>query len=109
MHSMPAPVFPRVQAVVSSGRLVQCATEAAGNRLGTAGTTLGQAPLQWALSAAAGLCLRDHAPAPQDLARLAKQQGQGTALSVLAQQLARAVYDMRKRQVAFEQEPFCHR
>lgn len=45
--------FPRVQDVVSDGRLVQGAKESAGKREGTSGTKLGQAYLQWAFSAAA--------------------------------------------------------
>jgi transposase len=52
--------FPRGQDCVSSCRLVQCATESAGTRYGTAGTNIGHASLQWAVSEAAVLFLRDH-------------------------------------------------
>jgi transposase len=45
--------FPRVQDVASYGRLVKCATEAAGTRSGTSGTNIGPAHLTWAFSAAA--------------------------------------------------------
>jgi hypothetical protein len=44
---------PRVQAFASSGRLLTCAKEAAGNRVGPAGTNIGTAPLPGALSEAA--------------------------------------------------------
>ena len=47
--------FPRVQAFVSSGRLVKCAKESAGTRDGTSGKKIGHASLQWACSEAAVL------------------------------------------------------
>ena len=74
--------------------------------MGTSGTTIGQAHLTGAFSAAAVVCLRDHPPAQTDLARVEKPQDQGQAWTVLAHQLARAVYDLLKRRVAFEQEQF---
>jgi hypothetical protein len=73
---------PRVQACVSSCRLVKGAKASAGTRDGTAGKNIGQASLKWAFCEAAGLFLR-HKPAGQkDLARLTKKQGQGQALTV---------------------------
>jgi transposase len=56
--------FPRVQDLVSYGRLVKCAKASAGTRVGTSGKKLGNAHLTWALSEAAVLCLR-HNPAGQ--------------------------------------------
>jgi len=56
--------FPRVQAFVSSCRLVKCAQESAGKRSGTSGKTIGKAYLKWAFSEAAVLCLRNN-PAGQ--------------------------------------------
>jgi len=85
---------PRGQDFVSYCRLVQCATEAAGKRYGTAGKKRGNASLQWALSAAAVLLLRHHAQGQQCWARLENKHGKGQALTVLAHQLARAVYSM---------------
>jgi transposase len=96
--------FPTVQDVVSSCRLVTCAKESAGKRLGTAGTKIGNAHLTWAFSEAAVVFLRDHPPAQKYLARLEKKHDQGKALTVLAHKLARAVYDMLKRHVAFDKE-----
>jgi transposase len=101
--------FPTVQDVVSYGRLVKCAKASAGKRLGTAGTKIGNAHLQWAFSEAAVLFLRDHPLAQTYLARLEKKHDKGKALTVLAHKLARAVYDMLKRQVAFDQEQFFQR
>jgi transposase len=101
--------FPRVQACVSSCRLVKCARESAGKRYGTSGTTIGKAHLKWAFAEAAVLCLRDHPAAQQYLARLEKTHGKGKALTILAQKLARAVYHMLKRQGAFDRAMFFQR
>jgi hypothetical protein len=65
-----------------------------------------QGPSTWAFAEVAVLCLRDPPPAQKDLAQLEKKHSQGKALPVLAHQLARAVYHLLKRQVAFDQEPF---
>ena len=101
--------FPRVQDVVSSCRLVTCAKESAGKRLGTSGAKIGNAHLKWAFSEAAVLFRRDHPAAQTYLARLEKKHDKGKALTVLAQKLARAVYYMLQHQVAFEREQFFQR
>jgi transposase len=98
--------FPTVQDFVSYCRLVKCAKESAGKRLGTSGTKIGNAHLKWAFSEAAVLLLRDHPLAQQYLARLEKKHDKGKALTVLAHTLARAVYDMLKRHVAFDKKQF---
>jgi transposase len=100
--------FPRGQELVSSGRLVQCAKASAGTRSGTGGTQLGKASRKWAFSAAAGLCLRDNPSGPQDLTRVEKTHGTGKALTVLAQHVARAVYDRLKRAPAFHMDKCIH-
>jgi transposase len=84
--------FPRVHDVVASWRLVTCAKEAAGTRSGPAGTKLGHASLRWAFAEAAVFCLRHHPPGQKLRVRLENTQGKGKALTVLAPQLARAVY-----------------
>ena len=49
-----------------------------------------------------------HKPAGQKyLARLEQKHDKGKALTILAQKLARAVYYMLKRKVAFDRETFC--
>jgi transposase len=97
--------FPRVQTCVSSGRLGTGAKDSAGKRYGTTGATSGKASLTWACSEAAVLLLRDHPAGQQYLTRLEKKHGPGKALTLLAQQLGRAVYAMLKRQKAFELDP----
>ncbi|MGH8065882.1 MAG: hypothetical protein ACRERE_11765 [Candidatus Entotheonellia bacterium] len=82
------------------------AKESAGKRLGTSGTKIGKAHLKWAFSEAAVLFLRDHPPAQTYLARLEKKHDKGKALTVLAHQLARAVYDRLKRHMAFDKDQF---
>jgi transposase len=94
--------FPRVQDFGSYCRLVTCAQASAGKRYGTSGTKIGQAYLPWAFSEAAVRFLRNHPAGQKYLARLENKHGQGKALTVLAPTLARAVYDMLKRGVAFD-------
>ena len=92
---------PSVQAVVAACRVLQWAQAAAGQRGGTSGNTLGTAPHPWALSEAAALCLRHNPAGPKGVARVENKHGKGKALTMLAHQLARAVYDRLKRQTAF--------
>jgi transposase len=94
--------FPRVQEFVSYCRLVKCAQESAGKRYGTSGTKIGNAYLKWAFSEAAVLFLRANPAGQKYLARLEKKHGKGKALTVLAHKLARAVYYMLQRGVAFD-------
>jgi transposase len=101
--------FPRVQDVLSYCRLGKGAKASAGKRDGPSGTKIGNAYLQWAFSEAAVLFLRDNPAGQKALSRLEKKHGQGKALTVRAQQLARAVYDMLRRQTAFDMEKFLQR
>jgi transposase len=100
--------FPSVQDCVSSGRLVKCAKESGGKRLGTAGPKIGNAHLKWAVSEAAALCLRHNPAGPKDMARLANTHDTGQALTLLAHKRARAVYDRLKRQSAVERDNCRH-
>ena len=98
--------FPRVQDFVSSCRLVTGAQASAGTRYGTSGTKIGNASLKWAFSDAAVLFLRTHPAGQKSLARGEKKHGKGTAFTVLAHTLARAVYSMLKRGVVYDRDPF---
>ena len=101
--------FPRVQDFVSSCRLVKCAKESAGKRYGFSGVKIGNAYLKWAFSEAAVLFLRENPPGQKYLTRLEKKHGQGKALTVLAQKLARAVYYMLTHKKAFDMQKFLQR
>jgi transposase len=98
--------FPSVQDVASYCRLVKCAKESGGKRVGTSGKKIGNAHLKWAFSEAAVLFLRNNEPGQKYLARLEKKHDKGKALSILAHKLARAVYYMLKRTTAFDMENF---
>jgi transposase len=98
--------FPRGQEFVSYCRLVTCARESAGKRYGTVGTKIGNAYRKGACFAAVVLFLRNNPAGQKYLTRLEKQHGQGHALTVLAHQLARAVYCMLKRHTACEMDKF---
>ena len=99
---------PRGQDFVSSCRLVKCAKESAGKRLGTSGKKIGTAHLKGAFAEAAALFLRNNPAGQKYLAWLEKKHDNGKALTILAHNLARAVYDMRKRQRAFAMDTCLH-
>jgi transposase len=98
--------LPRVQEFASYCRLVKCAKESNGKRQGTSGTNIGHAHLTWALSEAAVLFLRDHPAGQTFLSRVEKKHDKGKALTIFAHKVARAVYYMFKRQVAFDMQRF---
>jgi transposase len=98
--------FPRVQDFASYWRLVKCAKESGGKRLGTSGNKIGNAHRKWAFSEAATRFLRGNEPGQKYLARLEKKHDKGKALSILAHKRARAVYVMLNRQTAFDLEQF---
>jgi hypothetical protein len=74
--------------------------------LGTSGQKLGNAHLTWAFSEAAVLFLRNNPAGQKDMARLANRHDKGKALTILAHKLARAVYDLLKRQRAVDMDKF---
>jgi transposase len=95
-----------VQDFVSYCRVVKCAKESNHKRLGTSGQKRGNGHLRWALAAAAALFLRHNQPGKAYCTKLAHNHGQATALTVLAQKLARAVYSMLTRHQAFALQRF---
>jgi transposase len=84
--------FPRVQDFVSYCRLVKCAKESNGKRLGPAGKKIGNVHLRWAFAEAAILFLRQNHLGKEYFAKLAHKHGKAKALTVLGHKRARAVY-----------------
>ena len=98
--------FDRVQEFASYARLIKCAKESAGKKLGTGGAKMGNVHLKWAFSEAAVLFLRHTTDGKRLLARLEKKHGKGKALSILAHKSGRAVYYMLSRGTVFSMEKF---
>jgi len=67
--------FPRVQDFVSYSRLVKCAKESGGKRLGSSGKKIGNVHLKWAFSEAATLFLRNNPKAKAYRQRMAHKHG----------------------------------
>jgi transposase len=98
--------FERVQDFVSYCRLVKCAKESAGKKLGTGGKKIGNVHLKWAFSEAAVLFLRNNPKGQKFLARLTRKHGKGKALSILAHKLGRAAYFLMSRKGSFKMNKF---
>jgi transposase len=98
--------FPRVQDFVSYCRLVKCAKESNGKRLGTSGKKIGNVHLRWAFAEAAVLFLRQNQPGKEYFMKLEHKHGKAKALTVLAHKLGRAVYYMLTREHAFDLNRF---
>jgi transposase len=98
--------FPRVQDFVSYCRLVKCATESNGKRLGTSGKKIGTVHLRWAFAKAAVLFIRPSQPGKAYCAKLEQKHGKAKALTVLAHKLGRAVYYRLTREPAFDLQLF---
>ena len=100
--------FDRVQQFASYARLVKCAHESAGKKLGSGGAKQGNVHLKWAFSEAAVLYLRHGADGKKLLARLERKHGKGKALSILAHKIGRAVYYILARGTVFSPEKFAN-
>jgi transposase len=98
--------FPRVQDFVSYCRLVKCAKESNGKRLGTSGKQIGNVHLRWAFAEAAVRFLRQSQPGKAYFAKLEHNHGKAKALTVRAHKLGRAVYDLLMREQAFDLQRF---
>lgn len=98
--------FPRVQDFASYARLVKCAKESSGKRIGTGGGKIGNVHLKWAFSEAAVLFLRHNPKGQNFLKKLQRKQGKGKALSILAHKLGRTVYYMLQRGTVFNMNQF---
>ncbi len=91
---------------LSYARLVRCAHESAGKKLGTGCKQIGNGHLRWAFAEAACLFLQRSERAKHWKQKQAAQRGSGKALAILAARLARAVYHMLRKGEAFDEERF---
>lgn len=98
--------FEKVGQFLSYSRLVQCAHESAGKRVGQGDKKIGNAHLRWAFAEAACLFLRGSARARQWKQKQEKAHGSGKVMGILAARLARAVYHMLRKEEAFDEERF---
>jgi transposase len=98
--------FPRVQDFVSYCRLVKCAKESSGKKVGTSGKKIGNGHLRWAFAEAAVLFIRQSQPGKEYFVKLEHKHGKAKALTVLAHKLGRAVYYMLTREQAFDLQRF---
>jgi transposase len=98
--------FPRGQDFVSYCRVVKCAKESGGKRLGTSGKKIGNVHLRWAFAEAGVVFLRHNPPGKEYFAQLEHHHGKATALTVLAHKLAWAVYDKLAREQACDLKRF---
>ena len=91
---------------LSYARLVRCAHESAGKRLGSGGHKIGNAHLRWAFAEAACLFLRGRERAKKGKQKQVAKHGEGKALAVLAARLGRAVYHLLRKREAFDEDRF---
>ena len=94
--------FDEVGQFLSYARLVRCAHESAGKKVGTGGKRIGNAHLKWAFGEAACLLLRESEAAKKWLARKERKSGKARALGALAAKLGRAVYHLLRKKEAFD-------
>jgi transposase len=98
--------FANVGQFLSYARLVRCAHESAGKRVGTGGKKIGNAHLRWAFGEAACLFLRASERAKKWKQKQQAQRGAAKALAILAARLGRAVYHMLRKAEAFDEARF---
>jgi transposase len=98
--------FAEVGNFLSYARLVRCAHESGGKKLGSGGKKIGNPHLRWAFSEAACLFLRQSETAKKWVQRQEKKRGKGKALGILAAKLGRAVYHVLRKKVAFDEKRF---
>jgi transposase len=98
--------FADVGPFLSYARLVRCAHESAGKKVGTGGKKIGNAHLRWAFGEAACLFLRGSERAKKWKQKQQAQRGEATALAILAARLGRAVYHILRKREAFDEARF---
>jgi transposase len=98
--------FMTVGQFLSYARLVRCAHESAGKKVGSGGNKIGNPHLKWAFAEAACLMLRVSEVARGWKHRYQQKHGPGKAMSVLAAKLGRAVYHMLRKGEPFDEKRF---
>jgi transposase len=98
--------FESVGQLLSYARLASCEHESAGKKVGSGGKKIGNAHLRWAFAEVACLFLRGSERARQWQQKQERKHSAGKVLAILAARLARAVYDMLRKQQAFDEERF---
>ena len=90
----------------SYARLVRCAHESAGKKLGIGGAKIGTAHLKWAFSEAVCLLIRNYPAIKAWQAKKEKKHGKKKTLGILAARLGRTVYHMLRKREAFDVRRF---
>jgi hypothetical protein len=85
---------------------VRCGHESAGKQRGSGGAKIGNAHLRWAFAEAACMFLRFRASAKKWQEKQCKKRSPSRVLSILAARLARAVYHLWRKGVAFDEARF---
>jgi transposase len=98
--------FASVGQFLSYGRLVRCAHESDGKKVGSGNSKIGNAHLKWAFAEAACLMLRVNERGRRWKQRYQQKRGPSRAMSVLAAKLGRAVYHMLRKREAFDENRF---
>ncbi|WP_261341476.1 MULTISPECIES: transposase [Pirellulaceae] len=91
---------------LSYARLVTPQETSDGKVTGHSGSKIGNVHLKWALSEAALMILRYSDEAKAFLKRKEKKHGKRRALTLLARKIARAVYQILKREETFDAVKF---
>jgi transposase len=98
--------FGEVGQFLSYARLVRCAHESAGKKLGSGGKRIGNAHLKWAFGEAACGLLRHSEAAKKWLTRKQRKLGKARALGALSAKLGRTVYHLLRKREAFDVQRF---
>ena len=98
--------FSSHQQFASYCRLVKCAHESGGKKLGCGGAKIGNPYLKFAFTEAAIMAARYNPNIGKYLERMEKKHGKGKAKIILAHKIARAVYYMLKNGTAFDEQRF---
>jgi transposase len=98
--------FPTSGQFLSYARLVRCAKESAGKKVGKSNKKIGNSYLRWAFGEAAVLFLKGNPQAQQWLEKQASRHGKGKALAILSKKLGQTVYAMLKKNRCFDEAKF---